>query len=153
MQSRKQCSVKGSCSAVTKLYRSTHQTQSITSSRVSRARWHTRTQRKARIQRPNALEHRLCTVPTTERGVEKDSQQRTANNRGASTSSHTVMSETLRPSRRDLPHQTCRATRHSVQKNKNTSVAWPYRSPHQTPSIASLTGWAGQLATSTTALP
>ena len=134
--------------AVTKLHKSTHQIQSIflsalpTSSRVSSARWHTRTQRRARIQRPNALKHRLCTVHNGTRSGEgqptEDSKQRRA-----STASHTVMSKTLRPSRRGLRHQTCRATHHLVQNNKNTSV--------KTPSIASLTGWAGSLAATTSA--
>ena len=40
-----------------------------------------------------------------------------------------------------LAHENSEKGAHPEQQ-KNTSVAWPYRSPHHTPSIASLTGWA-----------
>ena len=108
----------------------------------------TRELREGRASIDRMRSHIASALSTTERGVEKDSKQR-----GASTASHMVMSEI-----NDLRRAIC-ATKHVGQRitrfrtTKSTSVAWPCRSPHQTPSIASLTGCAGSLAASTSALP
>ena len=155
MQSRKKCSVKGSCSAVTKLYRCTQQTQSIsvsslpTSSRVSRAG--TRNLREGRASSDRMRSNITSALSTTERGMEKDSQQRIANNVGRALR---CTQSCLRLY--DLRGAVC-ATKHVgqhiTQGNKNTAVTWPHKSPHQTPSLASFTGWAGSLAASTCAQP
>ena len=144
---RKQCSVKGSCSAITKLYRSTLRTTIADLISRFQGSLHTRNQR-GRASSDRMRSNIASALSTIERSGEGqptgDGKQR-----GASTVTHMVMSETLQPSRRVLRHQTCRATHRSVPNTKNTSIAWPHRSPHQAPSIAFHIGWAVSLATST----
>ena len=145
MQRRKQCSVKGSCSAVTKVCRSMHQTQSIfvsalpTSSRVSAG---TRELREGRASSDRMRSNIASALSTTERGVEKDSQQRTANNVGRALRRTQSCLRLYDLRGASLHHQTCRPTLGPEQPKHFRGMAVQESSPD---SVHCVPHWGGQV--------
>ena len=92
-----------------------------TSTRVSRARWHTRTQRSTRIQRPNAVNHRLCTVHNGTRSGE--GQPTTLNSWAQHSSIHARAKQTCGAI---IPTSSTSSEMRTPHAHSFHSTLWPY---------------------------